>query len=374
MNTKHAEIAVIGAGILGLAHAYIAAKRGYKVVLFERMPQAVGASIRNFGLVWPIGQPAGLPYERALRGRAHWIEVARQAKLWCNQNGSLQVAYHADEFAVLEEFAATLPDGAEPCQLLTPEQVLRKSRAVNSTGLKGGFFSSTELTVDPREAIRQIPQWLSEVWDVNLRFGTAVNAIRQSTIETLNETWQFERAIVCTGADFETLYPDLFAVSGITRVKLQMMRTKPQPGQWQLGPTLCAGLTLIHYDAFKRCQALSLLIKRLQHAMPEYIANGIHVLLAQNAMGELIVGDSHEYGLHIEPFDKENVNQLILNYLRTFAHVPTLDIAERWHGVYAKLPDGSEFVRNPAPNVTIISPPGGAGMTFAFGLAEETFA
>ncbi len=64
---KKCDVAIVGGGILGIAHAFEAAKRGYSVVIFERSRQAQGASIRNFGLIWPIGQAPGKVHERALR-------------------------------------------------------------------------------------------------------------------------------------------------------------------------------------------------------------------------------------------------------------------------------------------------------------------
>ena len=70
---------VVGAGILGLAHAYHLAKSGRRVLVVERGRKAVGASCRNFGMVWPIGQPAGELEAMALASRGHWLNVVREA-------------------------------------------------------------------------------------------------------------------------------------------------------------------------------------------------------------------------------------------------------------------------------------------------------
>ena len=83
---------VIGAGIVGLATARALAVRGHKVKVFERSQQAVGASVRNFGMVWPIGQPIGELYETALRSRSIWKETCMEAGIWHSENGSLHLA------------------------------------------------------------------------------------------------------------------------------------------------------------------------------------------------------------------------------------------------------------------------------------------
>jgi FAD dependent oxidoreductase TIGR03364 len=371
MKTNTADVAIVGAGIVGLAFAYAHASKGRRVVVFERNERAIGASVRNFGLIWPIGQPFGHLYERALRSRNIWAQIAPQANLWHAATGSLHLAYHPTELAVLEELVSAARRFDVGCELLTPSQTLAKSNAVRSEGLVGALWSPTEINVDPRQALSTLPGWLEREWSVSFRFGENIQGISSPTIETRSEQWAVSEAVICSGADFEMLYPAVFAESGLMRCKLQMMRTAPQPDDWKLGPSLCAGLTLTHYDSFKICPSLPDLRKRFEKEMPFYIKHGIHVLLSQTATGELTIGDSHEYGLTLSPFDREDINAAILDYLRTFAIAPSFAIAERWHGIYPKLSGKTEFIAKPEKGVTIVNGLGGAGMTFSFGLAHE---
>lgn len=369
MQKTRFDIAIVGAGIVGLAHALAAARQGLSVVLFERDERPIGASIRNFGLPWPIGLAATPLHDRALRSRAIWLETAHESGFWLKENGSLFLAYHVDEEAVLREFLSAAHDSAY--QWLSPKQISQRSPAANLTGLRGGLFSTTELTVDPREVMRFLPRWLEHAYGIDLHFGALVNAVHPPYIETSRGTWQAEQIILCSGPDLETLYPQVYTAIGMTKCKLQMMRFAPPAPGWQLGPTLASGLTIARYDNFSACPSISALRMRLAEYWPEQTRHGVHVMLAQNGFGELLMGDSHEYGSVFDPVNSERINALILNYMATFSSLRDIRISERWNGFYPKLDGRSEFIANPEPGVTIVQITNGLGMTLAFGLAEE---
>ncbi len=369
-NSNKFDIAVIGSGIVGLAVAYTAARKGRKVAIFERHPKAQGATVRNFGMVWPVGQPAAT-YVRAMRSREVWLELAQKAGFWAKPWGSLHLAYHEDELHVLEEFLATTQHIGYKCKILTPEEVISRSPLVNPIGLEGAMYSATEVNVDPREATEAIHKYLQTQLGVQFFYNTVITNISYPHLASNGREWSAEQIFVCSGADFETLYPEVFAQSGMTKCKLQMMRTTPQPRGWELGPNLAAGLTLQHYQSFAHCESLQLLKKRIAKEMSEYNRWGIHVLVSQTRLGELTIGDSHEYGIDLSPFDKQSINELILKYLKKFLKLTSLEIAETWHGIYPKLPGKTEYIEHPESGVTIINGLGGAGMTLSFGLAME---
>ena len=222
--------------------------------------------------------------------------------------------------------------------------------------------------------IAGLPLWLNRQYGVRFHFGMAVTDIDVPTVRAGGKLWQASRVWVCSGQDFESLFPEQLAASGMVRCKLQMMRSAAIGNGWQLGPMLAAGLTLRHYQSFEECSTLTALKQRIARESPWFDRYGIHVLVSQNSDGELTLGDSHEYNDSVDPFDKTDIDELILGYLRTFLHAPELRIASRWHGVYAKHMDHSVVALNPMPQVTVITGVGGAGMTLSFGIAEQVVA
>ncbi len=362
---------VIGAGIVGLAVARSLAKRNYAVTVFERNEKAVGASIRNFGMLWPIGQPEGKLYERALLSKSIWKNICQEANLWYNESGSLHLCYNDLEWQVVNEFAEAMRN-RRPVAALTKEQALQKSEAVNPNKLTGALWSEDEMIIESRVAIEKLPFYLTEKYDVQFHFNKAITYVSYPNVFSGDERWNADAIYVCGGADFETLYPEVFLNHYFTKCKLQMLRLAAQPDNWSIGPSLCGGLSLIHYKSFEASASLSKLRNHYHQAMPDYIKWGIHVMVSQNGESELTIGDSHEYGLVHDPFDKQFINDLIIDYLKTFAQFKNWNLAQSWNGIYPKKTDGkTDFVYNPEEGVTIVNGFGGAGMTLSFGFAEE---
>lgn len=366
----HKTAIIVGGGIVGLATARALATRKYHVTLIERNARSVGASIRNFGMIWPIGQPDGKLYERALVSAQIWAEVCKEAVAWHDKVGSMHVAYNRWEWDVLCELAEVYRH--RQYRLLSPDTVIQHSNVVVKENLLGGLYSPHEIIVDPRHALKAIPDYLHEKYEVEFLWGKGVTEINYPSVFTDEEEYQADEIYVCTGADFETLFPSFFSALPITKCKLQMMRLAAQPGNERIGPALCGGLSLIHYKSFAAAGSLPALKEYFEKKYPDYLKWGIHVMVSQNRAGELTVGDSHEYGSTHDPFDKHLINHLILDYLKDFARFKDETVIETWNGIYPKLTNSeTELVLQPEEGVTIINCLGGAGMTLSFGLCEE---
>lgn len=365
------NIAIVGGGIVGVAHALCAAEAGLRVALFERHAQPVGATIRNFGMIWPIGQPAER-MELVLKSRDTWLRMAHATGMWIRDEGSLHVAYHEDEWRVLQEFAESAYEKGYDVSIYSVKQCMERSPGLNPKGLLGGLYSRTELNVDPRQALPLLHKYLSEKHQVDFYYSTAITAIDHPSLTDGKRVWEADRIIVASGADLGTLYPDWHRNGRLIQSKLQMLRTVPQDPGYRLGSNIAAGLTLLHYDAFAACPGVHDLRQRMEVERTEYLKYGIHVMVSATADNALTIGDSHEYGHDFLPFNSTHINELILDYLSTFFQRPKVRIAETWNGVYTKTTDGSMYwAEAPEPGVLLINGLGGAGMTLSFGVADQ---
>ena len=362
---------VVGAGIVGIAMARALSQSGFHVTMVDRHTGQQGASVRNFGMVWLIGQARGKVLELAQRGRTVWKELCEATGTWYDPVGSLQLAYRPEEAAVLQEFHEQEKD-LRPLRIIPTSGVSDQSPAVRTDGLLLALHHADDLIVDPRSAIPNFTMWLKEKRGVEWVMGSTVTAVRDGVVHLGDGArLQGDLIFVCPGADLSTLYP-VADDKELTLCKLQMMRMQAQPDGWRMGPALCGGLSLIHYASFAETPSLGRLRDLYADEYPEHLRWGIHVMASQNGAGEITIGDSHEYGPEPSPFNNERIDELVWNHLSGFTRFPAPTITERWHGVYAKALGGQTHrLRKVDANTFVLNGLGGAGMTLSFGLAEE---
>ena len=152
LQLGHFDLAVVGAGILGLASALAGVRRGLRVVVIDRDTRANGASVRNFGFVTVSGQQRGTMWQRARRSREVWQEVAERPT-------SRSSTRRLDDGAAAESAACsrrswppTWPAAAACWILPKPAAVVRSWRA----GTARRAREHHELRVEPCEAIPRL--------------------------------------------------------------------------------------------------------------------------------------------------------------------------------------------------------------------------
>lgn len=358
------DVIVVGAGIVGLAHALAAARRGRRVLVLDRDAQANGASIRNFGFVTVTGQKRGRVWDLARRSAAIWREVAGPAGIRIEQEGLLLVVQRPEAVAVLDAFLATEMGNA--CQRLTGAQAQSLCPAIPAAA--AALRSPHDLRVESRRAIPLLARWLEQAHGVTFRRGVAALHAETGAVQGSDGgIYRAETIFLCPGDDWATLYPDVYAEAGIVRCKLQMLRLAA-PG-WRLPASVMSDLSLARYLGYAALPEAAALQARLTREAPQALAYGIHLIVVQGADGSLIVGDSHHYAPTPDPFSLDAVDAEILRQYQAVLGPPP-PIVERWTGTFASAA-GHSIVRQPADGVTLTVVTSGTGASTAFALAED---
>ncbi|EJM71798.1 TIGR03364 family FAD-dependent oxidoreductase [Pseudomonas sp. GM55] len=366
--TQHNDMLIVGAGILGLSHAYAAAKRGLKVTVFERSETPVGASVRNFGQALVTGQPPGPMLELARASRGIWGDWAQLAGLQLKRNGSYLFARTEAEEQLLEAF----------CEGRAVEHGYRVEllRGAALRDLYGGQFRHHRVALHgmddqqlySREAIPALIDFLHRDLGVEFHFSTLVRDIEPGRLYSTAGSFSAEQIIVCSGHDYQTLLAEHIAELDPQICRLQMLRARPQINL-NLQHALLTGLSCVHYGAFADLpEAAAVQAEILQHA-PHLHENGIHLLISPTPYGELIIGDSHHYGRDPSPFNAEQVDDWMIELAEQTLGC-RVQVVERWQGVYGSRGPGPFSFLRPEKGLSVALMHTGVGMSVGPAMAE----
>lgn len=361
-STTGPHVAVVGAGIVGLAHAVDALDRGCRVTVLDRDEQAVGASVRNFGHVCTTVQ-AGRTLELALVARERWLRLGEKAGFAVQQVGTLVVARSAAELAVLEELATER--GVDQVRLLGPAGV-RGLLAVAGDDVVGGAHLPLDLRVDPREALPSLAQWLAAE-GVTFRWGTHVGLIAPGLVHTGAGELRADAVVHAAGHDVDRLFPHIAAEHAVRRCRLHMLEVAP-PGAVEVAPAVLTGTSMLRYGALAAQPSAAAVRDEIADRSPELLDVAMNLMLTQRPDGSIVLGDTHHYARTHPPFDEEDVTGLLL---REGARLlgGSLTVRRRWRGVYADSPRTDFLVASPHPDTRVVAVTSGIGMTTALGLA-----
>jgi FAD dependent oxidoreductase TIGR03364 len=402
------DVVIVGGGILGTMHAWLAIRAGHRVVQLEREDEARGASVRNFGLVWVSGRAPGAELELALRARQLWQDVgAAVPAVGFRPAGSMTVARSDSEAAVLAEVAERADATDRGFTLLGPAA----ARSVNPA-LRGNFTAALhcerDAIVEPRSAARGIRAALSTEDGYRWLPGReVVDFGDRNVVDDHGDTHRGDLVVLATGAWHRGLLAEHVRTSParLRRCRLQMMETDPL-GE-VLTTSVADGDSLRYYPAFAG--------PALHQVPPQREIAARHrmqMLMVQRSDGALTIGDTHAY---TEPFDFD-VDEAPYEHLVEVAEallgrrLPR--IRRRWAGIYSQVAPLAAGGRQSdlalksdlaltsdlalksdlaltsdvaltgelyhrawlAGGTVLVTGPGGRGMTLSPAIAEQTFA
>ncbi|MCU1421429.1 MAG: hypothetical protein JWN36_1080 [Microbacteriaceae bacterium] len=362
------DLLVVGAGIAGLAHATEALSRGLTVTVIDRDSRAVGASVRNFGHACVTAQSGDL-LELGLLARERWLQHSARAGFFSVESGALTVARSVEELAVLDELSAS----REPGQVRIVDAAhVRDELGSDDPAILGGAVLRDDVRVDPREAVGALAAWFAGQPGARILWRTSYLGHDGDLAHTSRGTVRAARTIVCVGHDIDYLYPELAEEHEIERCGLQMARIEA-PGGRRIAPAVLTGTSMLRYPAFTETDAATALRARVAVDDPELVDIGANVMFTQRPDGTIIAGDSHRYGVTMDPFQREETTAVLLRRIGEVLGEGGLRVVERWQGVYASSPRHPYLVHEVSPGVTAVSVTSGVGMTISFGLARRFF-
>ena len=381
MPSEQFDCIIVGAGALGSFHAYHALKRGLRVLLLEKDERPMEATVRNFGQAVPSGMSSGKWQQLGRRSLEIYKDIQSKFDISVRQNGTVYLASNRVEQTLIEELAAINEKQGYASQLLDKEACLEKYPGLRASYCVGGLFFPDEVTIEPDRLIYAVLAYLKEqpglVYKPQQLVRSVVSKGNYNEVESADgNVYRGAKVIICSGRDFQALYPSVFYNSDIEVSKLQMMRTTPMEG-YVLPGSVLGGLSIRRYESFHECPSY----KKLDAgAIDERFRKwGVHVLFKQAVDGSMIIGDSHEYAdarvAGELGFDNRPViNDIILEEAQRMFNMPHWNIAKQWNGYYAQRKGHDIFNEEVEPNTWIVTAIGGKGMTGSAGYAEKNVA
>ena len=366
------RVIVVGGGVFGTMHAYLALEHGAEVVHLERDRAPMGASVRNFGLVWVSGRGEGRETELALRARELWESIAREVPdIKFRANGSFTLLANDEELEVARRALQRPSAKLRGFDLMNRAEVLMRNPVVRGQFV-AGLYCERDAAVESRVALSALRHAMISTGRYTYLAGRELVGLRDhGVVDHRGEVHTGDRVFLCLGAYLSGFARELLESEPERSVRLQMAETAPLADT--LTTSIANGDSFRYYPQFAD-DAREVLAP--QEATAAHYA--IQLLVQQRCHGGLTIGDTHE-GDRPGVFDApDRPMDIIFAAARQLIGPAMPRIERRWTGVYHQMdPARSDEVylrRDVTADVTLVTGAGGRGMTLAPAIAEESFA
>lgn len=326
------EVAVIGAGVVGLACGAAVARRGHSVTVLERHSRsAQEASSRNSGVIHAgiYYPPGSLKAVACVAGRQRLYARCTEYRIPHRKIGKLVVATEPSQIATLEElYRRGVDNGAGDLEMLDADAVRRREPRVRAVA---ALWSPETGIVDANELAASYQSELERCG------GTLALRTNVCRLDARSGGWRVETV----GADGESFALDVGVV--VNAAGLGAERLAASAGidtaakGWRLHA--CKG------DYFRVAASVGQLTRCLVYPVPGIAGLGIHVTL--DLAGGLRLGPDSEYvaeaRLDVDPEKAEMFASAVRRFL---PDVTEADLSPDYAGIRAKLQAPGEAFRD----------------------------
>lgn len=284
MQKSHAEVLIIGAGIIGLTLARELVERGCdNIVLIEKEGHiGAHASGRNSGVLH-----AGIYYEPGTAKARSCLQGNRMMKEYCRsrgievlENGKVIVTRTPEELPVLDDLYRRAATGSAEIRFIGQDELARMEPS--AVTVEKALYSAETAVVDPKKVLTALQKDLEATGKVTIEFGTLFHRVVGNTIaKTSFGDISFDRIVNAAGAHsdrvahrmdagtryvfipFKGIYRKLktedacpvngsiYPVPDIRNPFLGVHFTKSVYGEVYLGPTAIPAFGREHYGLFR---------------------------------------------------------------------------------------------------------------------------
>ena len=186
-ETQRTEVAIVGAGVIGLACAFELSRRGRSVTVIEREEAGFGASTVAAGMLTPsfeveLTPPplVALQLDSLRRYPQFVADIEAASGLTCGyrEEGTLWVSRHRDDELELDHLCRIQEDRGLPAQRLTGRQVRQMEPHVSPRAI-GGMLVETDHQINSRRLLTTL-RAACEAVGVEVIEHTAVERVARS--------------------------------------------------------------------------------------------------------------------------------------------------------------------------------------------------